>query len=77
MPMHSLTSKTDRTHMILYLALSILIAAAAFPARSQRHLFFAGIAFSAVQAGFAVRLLADGLYGMTCLLYTSDAADER
>ena len=61
--------------MILYLALSILIAAAAFPARSQRHLFFAGIAFYAVQAGFAVRLLADGLYGMTSAgIFTFDAA---
>ncbi len=61
--------------MIVYFTLSLLIAAAAFTARSERHLFFIGIAFYAVQAGFAALLLAGGLYETTSAgIFTFDAA---
>ena len=39
--------------MIVYLTLSMLVAASAFLLRSERQLFAAGAAFYAVQAAFA------------------------
>ena len=61
--------------MILYFILSILLAATAFLARSERHLLGSGIAFYAVQAGFAVQLLAGGGYGSTsATFFTFDGA---
>lgn len=61
--------------MIVYLILSILFASSAFLARSERHLFLTGIAFYAVQIGFAIQILAGGLYGTTsAAIFTFDAA---
>lgn len=61
--------------MIVYLIISILLASSAFLARSERHLFCAGIAFYAAQAGFAAWILAGGLYETTsAAVFTFDAA---
>ena len=49
--------------MICYLIFSVLIAAAAFTARRRSLLRLTGAAFYAVQAAFAVRIVAGGLYG--------------
>lgn len=60
--------------MIYYLILSILIAAAAFTARRESVLQLAGIAFYAVQAAFAIWIVAGGLYGQTSAAwFTFDA----
>ena len=59
--------------MLCYLAFSILAAAAAFASRSDRQLFAAGMLFYAVQAAFAVWIVAAG-YGTTSAgLFTFDA----
>ena len=59
--------------MLCYLAFSILAAAAAFVSRSDRQLFAAGMLFYAVQAAFAVWIVAAG-YGTTSAgLFTFDA----
>ena len=49
--------------MIAYLIASILIAAAAFAVRRERHLFHLGVLFYAAQAAFAGAILFGGLYG--------------
>ena len=49
--------------MIAYLIASILIAAAAFAVRRERHLFHLGVLFYAAQAAFAGTILFGGLYG--------------
>ena len=60
--------------MIVYLTLSMLVAASAFLLRSERQLFAAGAAFYAVQAAFAAAILC-GLYGTTSAgVFTYDAA---
>ncbi|WP_418409898.1 proton-conducting transporter membrane subunit [Alistipes sp.] len=60
--------------MIYYLIASILAAASAFAARSERQLTAAGGVFYAVQGAFAVWLLAGGLYGTTsATFFTFDA----
>ena len=51
--------------MICYLILSILVATAAFTARRESAMRLAGVAFYAVQAAFAVWIVAGGLYGQT------------
>ena len=59
--------------MLCYLAFSILAAAAAFASRSDRQLFATGMLFYAVQAAFAVWIVAAG-YGTTSAgLFTFDA----
>ena len=59
--------------MLCYLAFSILAAAAVFASRSDRQLFAAGMLFYAVQAAFAVWIVAAG-YGTTSAgLFTFDA----
>lgn len=61
--------------MICYLILSILVALTAFAARTERHIFASGVCFYAVQAAFAARILAGGLYGsVSAALFTFDAA---
>ena len=61
--------------MLVYLLISILIAATAFAARNERHLFLTGAAFYAVQAALAVWILAGGLYETDSLgVFRFDAA---
>ena len=61
--------------MICYLIFSVLIAAAAFTVRRRRLLRLTGAAFYAVQAAFAVRIVAGGLYGETSAVWFAfDAA---
>ena len=61
--------------MICYLIFSVLIAAAAFTARRRSLLRLTGAAFYAVQAAFAVRIVAGGLYGeTTAVWFAFDAA---
>ena len=61
--------------MICYLIFSVLIAAAAFTARRRSLLRLTGAAFYAVQAAFAVRIVAGGLYGETSAVWFAfDAA---
>ncbi|WP_295940853.1 proton-conducting transporter membrane subunit [uncultured Alistipes sp.] len=60
--------------MIYYLIASLLVAAAAFMARSERQLTVAGVVFYAVQAAFAAWITAGGLYGETsAAFFTFDA----
>ena len=60
--------------MIYYLILSVLIAASALVARHKRHLFFIGVLFYAVQAAFAIQIIAGGLYGQpSAVWFTFDA----
>ena len=61
--------------MICYLIFSVLIAAAAFTVRRRSLLRLTGAAFYAVQAAFAVRIVAGGLYGETSAVWFAfDAA---
>ncbi len=61
--------------MICYLLASLLIGASAFLLRTARQLFYAGLAFYAVQAGFAAAILCGGLYETTsAAIFTFDAA---
>ena len=55
--------------MICYLIFSVLIAAAAFTVRRRSLLRLTGAAFYAVQAAFAVRIVAGGLYGETSAVW--------
>ena len=59
--------------MLCYLAFSILAAAAAFASRSDRQLFAAGMLFYAVQAAFAVWIVAAGYSTTSAGLFTFDA----
>ena len=60
---------------ICYLIFSVLIAAAAFTVRRRSLLRLTGAAFYAVQAAFAVRIVAGGLYGETSAVWFAfDAA---
>ena len=52
--------------MLIYLIISILIAASAFTARNERHLFVSGVLFYAVQVLFTVWILV-GAAGATSL----------
>lgn len=49
--------------MIWYLIASILVAGATLAVLRERQLFLAGVLFYALQAAFAVAILAGGLYG--------------
>ena len=60
--------------MICYLIFSVLIAAAAFTVRRRSLLRLTGAAFYAVQAAFAVRIVAGGLYGETSAVWFAFAA---
>ena len=61
--------------MICYLIFSVLIAAAAFTVRRRSLLRLTGAAFYAVQAAFAVRIVAGGLYGeASAVWFAFDAA---
>ena len=57
--------------MICYLIASIFVAAAAFAARRERHLFLLGLIFYAVQGAFAAAIVAGGLYGQTSAVWFS------
>ena len=59
--------------MLCYLAFSILAAAAAFASRSDRQLFATGMLFYAVQAAFAVWIVAAGYSTTSAGLFTFDA----
>ena len=61
--------------MIIYLIISVLIAATAFAMKNRRQLFFIGVVFFGVQFAQAALLLFGGLYGQTSTsIFSYDAA---
>lgn len=61
--------------MLIYFIASILTALSAFAARNERHLFVAGAAFYAIQAAFALWIIAGGAYDTISLgVFRFDAA---